>query len=50
MSLGIVRFRVYFYTEEGEMFGWYTANSKEEAFGLRRNMKNGYAEVERHVL
>lgn len=50
MSLGAVQFRVYFYTEEGELFAWYTANSKEEAFGLRRKMKNGYAEVKRHVV
>lgn len=49
MSTGLTRFRVYFYTEDDEMFAWYTARTKEEAQGLRRKMKNGYAKIERIV-
>lgn len=44
------QWRVYFYTEDDVMFAWYTAKSKEEAQGLRRVIKNGYAKIEKHFV
>jgi len=39
-------YRVNFFTEEGELFEWYTTKNQDEARGLRRKIKNGYATIE----
>lgn len=38
-------YRVNFYTEDDVLFAWYSARTRAEAVGLRRTMKNGYAEI-----
>lgn len=42
----IMRYMVKFYTDDDVLFAWYLAKTREEAQGLRRTIKRGYATVE----
>lgn len=41
-----MRYKVMFYTDDDVLFAWYLAKTREEAQGLRRTIKRGYATVE----
>ena len=44
--IGGYQYRVNMFTEEGYLFAFWNTNSLEQAKGIRRKMKKGYAEIE----
>ena len=40
------QYRVNMFTDDGHLMGFWNTNSLEQAKGIRRNIKKGYAEIE----